>query len=227
MSGTPDDEADGRALTWRDAGKVDEYVERVGRLAARAAGDAELVESLPTEVERVLDLGCGDGRLLEVVLRARPGATDAIGLDNSPPMIDRAVDRFAGDDRVRILHHDLGSELPALGTFDVIVSGFAVHHLAHPRKQVLFHEIASVLRPGGVFANLEVVQCATAALQDEFYRRIERPGGDPEDVLAGVDEQLGWMRDAGLDDVDCYWRWRGFALLVGCSAVRSGSSASV
>lgn len=60
-------EHDDDALTWQDAGKVDEYVERVGRLAARAAGDAELVESLPDEVDRVLDLGCGDGRLLEVV----------------------------------------------------------------------------------------------------------------------------------------------------------------
>jgi len=219
---------DGDALTWQDAGKVDEYVARVGRLAARAAGDAELVESLPAVVDRVLDLGCGDGRLLEVALRARPGVTTAVGLDNSPPMIERARQRFQGDDRVRISHHDLRHDLPALGRFDVVVSGFAIHHLDHERKRALFREVAVVLRPGGVFANLEVVRCATPALQDEFYRRIERPGGDPEDVLAGVDEQLAWMRDAALVDVDCYWRWRGFALLVGRAAdVRSGSSASV
>jgi hypothetical protein len=43
-------------LTWRDTAKVDEYVARVGRLAARAAGEAELVEALPVKVERVLDL---------------------------------------------------------------------------------------------------------------------------------------------------------------------------
>jgi hypothetical protein len=66
-----------------------------------------------------------------------------------------------------------------------------------------------------VFANLEVVQCATDELQAEFYRRIERPAGDPQDVLAEVEPQLAWMRAAGLEQVDCMWRWRGFALLVG------------
>ena len=66
-----------------------------------------------------------------------------------------------------------------------------------------------------MFANLEVVQCATPKLHEEFNQRIGRPGGDPEDILAGVEEQLGWMSEAGLDQVDCNWRWRGFALLVG------------
>ena len=66
-----------------------------------------------------------------------------------------------------------------------------------------------------MFANLEVVGCATPKLHAEFYRRIGRDGDDPEDVLAHVGPQLEWMRDAGLVEVDCQWRWRGFALLVG------------
>ena len=201
--------------TWKDEDKVTEYVGRVGRLAARAAGEAELVEALPATVERVLDLGCGDGRLLAVVLDARPGAVEGIGLDNSPPMLELARTRFADDPRVRIESHDLRQPLPDLGTFDVVVSGFAIHHLAHERKQALFAEVAAALRPGGVFANLEVVQCATPELQAEFYRRIERPGGDPEDRLAAIEPQLTWMRAAGLRNVDCIWRWRGFALLAG------------
>jgi tRNA (cmo5U34)-methyltransferase len=203
------------AQTWKDEAKVDEYVGRVGRLAARQAGEAELVEALPERVERALDLGCGDGRLLALVLEARPGARAGIGLDSSLPMIERARARL-DDDRVQILEHDLGEPLPELGgRFDVVVSGFAIHHLAHPRKQALFAEVAATLRPGGVFANLEVVQCATPELHEEFNRRIERPGGDPEDVLAEVEPQLRWMREAGLVQVDCNWRWRGFALLVG------------
>lgn len=201
--------------TWRDEDKVHEYVGRVGRLAARLAGEAELVEALPADVSRVLDLGCGDGRLAALALEARPQVTEAIGLDSSPPMLELARDRFGGDDRVAIREHDLRAPLPDLGTFDVVVSGFAIHHLAHERKQSLFAEIAGVLRPGGVFANLEVVQCATPELHEEFNRRIERPGGDPEDVLAEVEPQLTWMRAAGLAHVDCSWRWRGFALLVG------------
>jgi tRNA (cmo5U34)-methyltransferase len=200
--------------TWSDAEKVHEYVGRVGRLAARQAGEAELVEALPARVHRAIDLGCGDGRLAALVRAARPGA-EVVGVDNSPPMLELARQRFADDRGVEIREHDLRTPLPALGELDAAVSGFAIHHLTHERKQALFAEIAGLLRPGGVFANLEVVRCATPELHEEFNRRIERPGGDPEDVLAGVEEQLAWMRAAGLAHVDCYWRWRGFALLVG------------
>src|SRR5690606_38858459 len=103
--------------TWKDDEKVDEYVGRIGRSAARAAGDAVLVEVLPEPCERVLDLGCGDGRLIELVVGARPEVAVAIGLDNSPPMIERARNRFADDPRVTIVDHDLGSPLPELGMF--------------------------------------------------------------------------------------------------------------
>jgi SAM-dependent methyltransferase len=205
----------GAGRTWKDEAKVDEYVGRVGRLAARSAGEAELVEHLPSRVERVLDLGCGDGRLAALVLDARPAATEAVGLDSSPPMLDLARERFVADARVTLVEHDLDEPLPDLGTFDVVVAGFAIHHLSHVRKQSLFAEIARILRPGGVFANLEVIECATPELQAEFYERIERPGGDPQDVLAPVEPQLEWMRGAGLVQVDCMWRWRGFALMVG------------
>ncbi|MGK2950427.1 MAG: class I SAM-dependent methyltransferase [Acidimicrobiales bacterium] len=201
--------------TWRDEAKVTEYVGRVGRLAARQAGEAELVEALPATVDRFADLGCGDGRLGALVLAARPAATTALLLDSSPPMLERARARFADEPRVEVVDHDLCHPLPGGEPLDVVVSGFAIHHLEHARKQSLFAEVAARLRPGGAFANLEVVQCATPELHEEFNRRIERPGGDPEDILAGVEEQLGWMRAAGLVQVDCAWRWRGFALLVG------------
>jgi len=201
--------------TWRDEEKVREYLGRIGRLEARAEAERELREYLPTRVERVLDLGCGDGVLGALVLDARPAATEVLALDASPPMLDAARARFADEPRASVREHDLRDPLPDLGRFDVVVSGFAIHHLDHERKQALFAEIVDVLAPDGVFANLEVVECATPALQAEFYRRIGRPGGDPEDALAPPDVQLGWMRDAGLADVDCVWRWRGFALLVG------------
>ena len=203
------------AVSWKDSEKVEEYTGRVGRLAARRAGEAELVEALPSSVERALDLGCGDGRLIDLVLGARPDAKEAVGLDNSPPMLELARQRFASDDRVAIHECDLAEPLPALGVFDAVVSGFAIHHLSHERKRGLFADAVACLSPGGVFANLEVVQCATPELHAEFLQRIGRPDGDPEDVLAPIDDQLDWMRAAGLVQVDCYWRWRGFALLVG------------
>ena len=70
--------------SWNDEGKVGEYLTRVDRLDARRAGEAELVEAFPDAPERVLDLGCGDGRLTALVLGARPDLVEAVGLDVVP-----------------------------------------------------------------------------------------------------------------------------------------------
>jgi len=201
--------------TWQSAEKVAEYLGRVGGLPGRIAGERMLGEILPAAPRSALDLGCGDGRLAGLVMAARPSVTAVIAVDRSAPMLAAARARFAGDERVRVLEHDLALPIDALGEFDVIVSGFAIHHLEHDRKQALFAEAARALAPGGLFANLEVVQCATEALQRRFYDAIGRPGGDPEDRLAAIEPQLDWMRRAGLENVDCAWRWLGFALLVG------------
>lgn len=200
---------------WHDHALVDEYLQRVGGLPARIAGEAVLVEVMPNEVQRVADLGCGDGRLAALVLEARPDVSEVVAVDASPPMLAKANERFRGDDRVRVLEWDLRDNVSPLGDFDLIVSGFAIHHLDHDRKRALFSEVKGQLRPGGVFANLEVVASATPELHATFRAAIGRAHDDPEDQLVDVESQLTWMREAGLQQVDCLWRWRGFALLVG------------
>jgi tRNA (cmo5U34)-methyltransferase len=54
-----------------------------------------------------------------------------------------------------------------------VLSGFAIHHLPDERKRSLFGEIHDLLRAGGVFVNLEVVQCATPELHEEFNMALE------------------------------------------------------
>jgi SAM-dependent methyltransferase len=201
--------------TWSDPGKVGEYVERIATVPQRLAGEAVLAEILPRAPRRALDLGCGDGRLIRLLLDARPDVEVVVGLDLSPPMLRRARDRFAGDDRVMLRRHDLLDPLAGLGGFDLVSSGFAIHHVPDARKQAIFAEVVGVLHPGGTFANLEVVASPTPELQAAFEAAIGRPGGDPEDRLAPVEDQLTWMRAAGLEQVDCVWKWRGFALMVG------------
>jgi SAM-dependent methyltransferase len=203
---------------WSDQGQVDWYLERIGRLEARQAGETMLTEVLPPAPARMLDLGCGDARLTALVLACRPTVERAIAVDVSEPMMALARERFADDPRVTVRRGDLADPITEFGTFDVIVSGFAIHHLADERKRELFGEIVDQLSPGGVFANLEVVASASPTRHAEFLAAIGRTVDDPEDRLASVHDQLGWMRDAGLTDVDCLWRWRGFALLVGAKA---------
>ena len=209
--------------TWSDPAKVHEYLDRIGTLPPRLAGEMMLVDVMPAAPRRLLDLGCGDGRLTALALEARPSIEEVVAVDLSPPMLEQARARFAGDARVRIERWDLADALTPLGRFDLVVSGFAIHHLPDERKQALFAEVAAQLDAGGMFANLEVVASPTPELHATFRAAIGRVADDPEDILADVESQLRWMRAVGMEQVDCLWKWRGFALLVGSARAAGGS----
>jgi cyclopropane fatty-acyl-phospholipid synthase-like methyltransferase len=203
---------------WGDDDQVDWYLGRIGRLEARQAGKRVLADVLPPAPQSVLGLGCGDGRLAALALAERPDIERVVAVDRSAPMLAHARERLGDDRRVEVRSWDLGTPITSLGTFDLVVSGFAIHHLEHARKRALFAEITTQLTPSGAFLNLEVVASATPRRHAEFLDAIGRTADDPEDRLASVEDQLAWMRAAGMTDVDCLWRWRGFALLAGESA---------
>jgi SAM-dependent methyltransferase len=147
---------------------------------------------------------------------AHPNAT-AVAIDFSPAMLDAASKRFAGDHSVEIMPHNLEAPLPQLGTFDAVVSSFAIHHLTHERKRSLYAEIHARLNPGGAFCNLEHVASATPQLHEEFLRHIgcTVETEDPSNKLLALETQLQWLREIGFSDVDCHWKWRELALLTG------------
>lgn len=200
---------------WSTEAQTAWYLERISGNHPREPGEAVLVDLLPPAPRRLLDLGGGDGRLTALVLAHRPSVEKAVLVDRSLPMLQRARERFAAERRVDVRSGDLREAIAPLGSFDLIVSGFAIHHLEDPRKRDLFTEIAHQLEPGGVFANLEVVSSRSPRRHAEFLAAIGRTADDPQDRLASVEDQLRWMDAAGLGNVDCLWRWRGFALMVG------------
>lgn len=192
------------------------YLARADAYPHRAEGESALLEQVPGDTRRILDLGTGDGRLLSLFLQNRPGMV-GVGLDFSETMLRAAHERFADDERITLIEHDLADPLPALGTFDAVVSSFVIHHLEHERKHSLYGEVFDLLEPGGVFANLEHVASPTERVHIAFFAAIGEPleDADPSDRLLGVETQLGWLRELGFDDVDCYWKWLEMALLIG------------
>ncbi len=126
--------------------------------------------------------------------------------------------------------------------FDVIVSGFAIHHQPDARKRRLYAEIYGLLKAGGVFLNLEHVSSATpagGALFDSFFvdhllrfHRDRTPGktrreveedyyqrpDKKENLLASVESQCQWLRRIGFGDVDCFFKVFELALFGGRKA---------
>jgi tRNA (cmo5U34)-methyltransferase len=87
-------------------------------------------------------------------------------------MLEYARSQFAGNKNLQIVEADLDRSLPELGTFDAIVSSFAIHHCSHERKRSLYEEIYKMLTPGGVFCNLEHVASPTYRLHEQFMKSI-------------------------------------------------------
>jgi tRNA (cmo5U34)-methyltransferase len=200
---------------WTSPQHALDYLQRADSVPHRTEGEAVLLDCLPDPLNRVLDLGSGDGRLLALVKVARPGAK-AVAVDFSPAMLDRLRERFAVGG-VEIVEHNLEEPLPALGTFDAVVSSFAIHHVPHARKRALYEAIYGSLNPGGVFCNLEHVASPTEALHHRFLAALSvRPEEeDPSNKLLAMETQLGWLGEIGFTDVDCHWKWRELALLGG------------
>jgi len=207
---------------WASSEHAQSYLAKQDQVPHRTEGEATLLEHLPPVVNRVVDLGTGDGRLLSLVLAANPEA-HAIGLDMSPPMLEAARSRFAGDTRVQIRAHDLNSPLPELGNCDAIVSSLAIHHCSNERKHTLYAECFDRLVPGGMLLNLEHVASPTQRLHDEFLVAIGKTHADEDrsNILLDLWTQVRWLTELGFEDVDCYWKWRELALFGGVKPTSS------
>jgi tRNA (cmo5U34)-methyltransferase len=173
----------------------------------------------------VLDLGAGTGLLAARVLAAHPAA-EVVLLDGAPAMLEQA--RAALGDRARYVTGDLNGPLPA-GPWDAVVSALAIHHLADSDKAALFARVHEALVPGGIFVNAEQVAGPTAWLTGVYERHHERAAralGATDEEWAGalermrhdrcssVEQQLGWLREAGFGDADCLFQDHRFAVLV-------------
>jgi SAM-dependent methyltransferase len=193
-----------------------EYLRRADSLPHRTEGEAALLEFVPLDAARILDVGSGAGRLLALAKADRP-RTKFVALDFSPAMLETLHRRFDGDSNVTIVAHDFSNPLPPLGHFDSVISCFAIHHVPHERKRSLYREVFDLLRPGGIFCNLEHVASPTARLHQQMLQRagMSPEQDDPSNKLLDLESQLGWLREIGFEDLDCHWKWREFALLAG------------
>lgn len=98
--------------------------------------------------QRVLEVGCGRGVGIEILLSL--GAAHVTGFDLDPKMIDRAGKRSAKNgDRARVFVGDAEKIDAADASFDAVIDYGVVHHIPDWRQAL--KEIARVLKPGGVF----------------------------------------------------------------------------
>ncbi|KQY57502.1 MULTISPECIES: class I SAM-dependent methyltransferase [unclassified Nocardioides] len=133
---------DERSLEQRE-----DYSQRFVKIAAQGKdvdGEARFTDAMAKRGSRILDAGCGAGRVAAALARV---GHDLVGVDADPLLIEAGHEQHP-DVRLEVL--DLVDLTPSLGTFDVIVCAGNVMVYVDPGSEPrVLAAMASVLVPGG------------------------------------------------------------------------------
>ncbi len=225
------DTPDTNAAIWKSDQGVSYWRSTADDRERRRAGQRELVAALlpfrEDEAFTFVDLGAGTGAAARTVLDRYPAA-QAILADFSPQMMaegEKELAPYSG--RRTYVEFDLtGSDWPdgIPRTVAAVISSMCVHHLPDERKQRLFREILARLAPGGWFLNFDPVTPGDPVVEETWLRADERR--DPATAakrahrsaeeqhryanhvryMSPLSPQLDWLRAAGFEGVDVYWK---------------------
>ncbi|AQZ65148.1 gamma-tocopherol methyltransferase @ delta-tocopherol methyltransferase [[Actinomadura] parvosata subsp. kistnae] len=122
-----------------------EVVAELAYLGGRRAAFTRLAAAArPRPGDRVLDVGCGTGYLSRIL---SPVSGHVTGLDPSPAMIAHATERAPSNCTYVVGE---GQDLPFPdGSFDLVVSSLAMHHMPREARPEALRQMFRVLRPGG------------------------------------------------------------------------------
>jgi SAM-dependent methyltransferase len=116
---------------------------------------------------RILDAGCGNGRVTALLRRFAPENAKIIGIDRSSASV--AAKNLSEMEKVRVFEKDLLGDLSDLGKFDFIYCQEVLHHTDDPKQSFL--NLTSLLEPGGEIAiYVYKVKAPVREFVDDFVR---------------------------------------------------------
>ncbi len=193
-----------------------------------------LLEYLPSQAARVLELGCGTGNLSLALADKYPQAELTL-VDAAPEMLELTQQRLNG-----LLTKDLDPNQPdaprstakfvhstfeqlsySEGDFDLITSCISLHHVQD--KAALYRQLRAALRPGGRLIFADQLRGVTDGVHAVNWRLwldyCRQPGRCTEDEVQSLldhaeqhdhytplVEHFELLTAAGFTDLDCVWR---------------------
>jgi tRNA (cmo5U34)-methyltransferase len=221
--------------------------DRERRRAGHRVLMAELLPFASDEPFTFLDLGAGTGAASRTILDHFTAA-HAILADFSPQMMAQGVVELEPyEGRYSYVEFDLtrpGGWPPQIPVpVHAVISSLCVHHLNDERKQTLFGEILQGLAPGGWYLNYDPVVPPDPVVEEAWLRAGDRR--DPSAAgkrahrtaeeqfryenhvryMIPLDPQVGFLRTAGFEGVDVYWKELDFVIYGGRRPLNAAAGA--
>ena len=188
---------------------------------------------------RILDLGCGDGVLTRELLSVDQNIAATL-VDGSEDMLGQARQSLASATDfsfIQATFQELIAGNVELPQFDLTVSSLAIHHLTTEQRKYLFRLIFKHLADDGHFINIDTVRSPTDTIEQWYLKlwregvEVQKPSPEVTDkfatMLAGyleaehyaridtLQNQMAGMRQAGFQDVECFYKRVMFAMYGG------------
>lgn len=178
--------------------------------------------------KRILDLGCGTGNLTDPMFKAFPEA-EIDALDISEEILNESRKRFSHTPNIRYIQADFKNLHLAPGSYDLVMSSIAIHHIEDPDKIKLYAEVFQALSPGGIF----IFADQTRGITDEIYQKnisswqeeafklgstqenwdMWMDHQDAHDFHTPVPWHLQQLEKAGFTETDLLWKYLLWAVI--------------
>lgn len=156
----------------------------------------------PSGLSRILDAGCGSGRVTEELLGRHTNAR-VVGIDSSSSMLQaaaRRLERFESRIDLEEVSLDDSAALRGLGVFDAVISTGTFHWVIDHDE--MFAALRSLLSVGGVLASQSGGEGSVLAVRTI----LEDLGVEWQSMnnYANADDTTARLEQAGFEDIDCW-----------------------
>ena len=178
-----------------------------------------MAEYVPSDAEKILDLGCGTGLELEEIFSKIPDVC-VTGIDLCKEMLSKLGEKY----KKRNINLICGDyfDVPFAAGFDCAISFQTMHHFTKEKKTELYRKISSSLTDNGVYIECDYM---VETEQEEAHwfaenERLRREQGltDDElyhyDVPCTVENQINMLLSAGFCTVEKVMRIENTTMLV-------------
>lgn len=163
-------------------------------------GKEKIVDFIPRNVEKIIDLGAGTGLQLIKVYKEFPNVKTT-AIDISDGMLKKLKERNISDNITIVnksfFDYDFGNDT------DAVISTQALHHFEPKDKLVLFKKVYDCLKDGGVFVNEDYFADTDEKEKQllEDYKNLVRGEGKHYDTPLTMNHEIEILKEAGFSKI--------------------------